>query len=163
MEFVSENLVLILCGLAGFGLLIGEAFMPGIGVAGILGVILEVIAIYSAWLHHGFQFALILTLILIAVIGLTVYLTYRSALKGRLSRSALVLNDAEAPGTEAEDKLAACQGREGVAVSALRPGGTVEVDGVRVNAASGGELIAKGAKILVVGREGDHVIGRPAG
>ena len=34
MEFVSENLVLILCGLAGFGLLIGEAFMPGIGVAG---------------------------------------------------------------------------------------------------------------------------------
>ena len=36
MEFVSENLVLILCGLAGFGLLIGEAFMPGIGVAGIL-------------------------------------------------------------------------------------------------------------------------------
>ena len=68
----------------------------------------------------------------------------------------------EAPVPEVEDKLAACQGREGVAVSALRPGGTVEVDGVRVNAASGGELIAKGAKILVVGREGDHVIVRPA-
>ena len=97
MEFVSENLVLILCGLAGFGLLIGEAFMPGIGVAGILGVILEVIAIYSAWLHHGFQFALILTVILIAVIGLTVYLTYRSALKGR---RAVCTRSAAHPGDE---------------------------------------------------------------
>ena len=46
-------------------------------------------------------------------------------------------------------------------VSALRPGGTVEIDGKRVNAASGGELIRKGERVLVTGAEGDHVTVRP--
>ncbi len=34
MEFLSSNLPLILFFLAGFGLLLAEAFMPGIGIAG---------------------------------------------------------------------------------------------------------------------------------
>ena len=48
MEFLSGNLPLILCGLGGYALLLVEAFMPGFGVAGFLGIVLEVIAIYSA-------------------------------------------------------------------------------------------------------------------
>ena len=161
MEFVSENLVLILCGLAGFGLLMAEAFMPGFGIAGILGIVLEAAAIYSAWISHGTLFALIATGIIIAVVSVTIYLSYRSALKGRLSRSDLVLKDEEKPAAEPAAKaLMAYQNREGVAVSALRPGGTIEIDGVRLNAASGGELVEKGARVRVLSAEGDHVIVR---
>ena len=163
MESLSNNLPLILCGLAGFGLLLGEAFMPGFGIAGILGVILEVFAVYSAWVHHGAVFALILTVIIIAVIAVTVFLSYRSALHGRLSKSPLVLKDTEIPKPEPASKvLLAYRNREGIAISALRPGGTVEVDGVRINAASsGGELVEKGTKVYILGAEGDHVIVRP--
>ena len=95
MDFISSNLPLILFFLAGFGLLLTEAFMPGFGVAGVLGIVLEVLAVYSAWLHHGPVPALILTLVILVLIGITVYLSYRSIMKGRLSRSSLVLQDTE--------------------------------------------------------------------
>ena len=162
MEFISDNLALILCGLAGLGLLLGEAFMPGFGVAGVLGIILEAVAIASAWIHHGPVFALIFTAVVILVVALMVFVSYRSALHGRLSRSALVLKEEEAPHVEAAaEKLLAYKGREGVAVSALRPGGTVEVDGARMNAASQGDLVEKGTRVRVLGAEGDHVIVQP--
>lgn len=162
MEFLSGNLPLILCGLAGFGLLLAEAFMPGFGVAGISGIILEVIAIYSAWLHHGTVFALAVTGILLVLTAGTVWLSYRSIMKGRLSRSRLILQDAENAAPEAaKESLLAWKGREGVTVSALRPGGTVEIDGVRLNAASGGDLIPRGARVRVTGAEGDHITVEP--
>ena len=164
MEFLSNNLPLILCGLAGFGLLLGEAFMPGFGVAGILGIILEIFAVYSAWIHHGAGFALILTVIIILVVAVTIFLSYRSAMHGRLSKSPLILKDEETGRPEPAAKaLRAYQGQEGTAVSALRPGGTVEIAGARVNAASGGgEWVEKGTRVRVTGAEGDHVIVRRA-
>lgn len=162
MDFLAGNLPLILCGLVGFGLLLAEAFMPGFGIAGFLGIVLEAAAIYSAWISHGPVFALIVTVIIIAVISVSVYLSYRSALKGRLSRSDLVLKDEEKAEADSETKsLMAYQNREGVTVTALRPGGTIEIDGVRLNAASGGELVEKGARVRVLGAKGDHVIVRP--
>ena len=159
MEFIAGNLALILCGLAGLGLLLTEAFMPGFGIAGIAGIILEVIAVYSAWVHHGGAFALIMTAILLVIIGGTVYLSYRSAMRGRLSRSDLMLKDTEIPVPDrAKDALAEYVNRQGRTVSMLRPGGTVEIGGVRVNAASSGELIEKGTEVRVTGVEGDHVV-----
>ncbi len=162
MDFISSNLPLILCSVVGFGLLMVEAFMPGFGVAGISGIVLEVIAIYSAWVHHGTMFALIMTVIILAVVGVTVYLSYRSVVKGRLSKSNLILKDTEIPVPETVKPMSAYLNREAVAVSALRPGGTVEIDGVKVNAASSGDLIEKGTRVRVTGTEGDHVVVRPA-
>ena len=163
MEFLSGNLPLILCGLVGFALLITEAFMPGFGVAGITGIVLEIIAVYIAWAYHGTVFALILTAVILVAVGTAIYLSYRSIMRGRLSRSALVLKDEEIPvPAKAAETLAGYRNREGTAVSALRPGGTVEIDGTKVNAASSGDLIEKGAKVLVLGAEGDHVIVRKA-
>ena len=162
MEFLSGNLPLILCGIVGYGLLLAEAFMPGFGIAGILGILLEIFAIYTAWVQHGLVFALVLTVILIAVIGVTVFLSYRSAMKGRLSKSPLVLKDEAAVQTPAAKSLQAWVGLEGVAVSALRPGGTVEIGDTRINAASDGDLILKGTRIRVIGTTGDHVIVCPA-
>ena len=159
MDFLSNNLSLILCGLVVLVLLIGEVFMPGFGVAGILGIVLEIIAVYSAWLHHGPVFALILTLVLLLVIGSIIYFTYRSVMNGRLSRSNLVLSGTEIPVPEAASKtLGGYLGQEGTAATALRPGGVVEIGGQRVNAASTGDFIEKGIPVKVTGLEGDHVL-----
>ena len=163
MEFLSSNLPLILFFLAGFGLLLAEAFMPGFGIAGILGVVLEVLAIYSVWLHYGLAPALIFTLVVLALIGLTVFLSYRSAMKGRLSKSDLVLKDAQHPESgQVRKTLAPYVGHEGTAVTPLRPAGWIEVDGVRISAASGGEFLEKGTRVCVTGTEGDHVMVRLA-
>ena len=162
MEFVAGNLPMILCGLVGLALMLAEAFMPGFGVAGVLGIVLEVVAVYSAWVHHGAAFALIMTAVILVVIGLMIFFSYRSAMHGRLSRSDLVLKDTEIPVPEkAKDALAGYVNRQGRTVTSLRPGGTVEIDGARVNAASPGELIEKGTEVLVTGVEGDHVVVTP--
>ena len=71
MEFLNSNLPLILWFLVGFGLLLTEAFMAGFGVAGVLGIIAEVFAIYSAWVHYGPLFAFCLTVIILVLIWFT--------------------------------------------------------------------------------------------
>ena len=95
MEFLSNDLVLILCSVIGFALLVLEAFMPGFGVAGLCGIVLEVIAVYCAWAYHGTVFALCVTLAIVLITGITVFLAYRSAVKGRLSKSPIILTSEE--------------------------------------------------------------------
>ena len=155
MDPFALNLIMIIGFVIGSGLIIVEAFIPGFGVAGICGVILEIVALRCCWVLHGIVPALLALVGVLALIGLAVFLSYRSAMNGRLSKSHLVLNDTEK--TAAEDKPDWI-GMEGVAVTALRPAGQIEIDGKRLNAASTGDFIEKGSPVLVTGMEGDHCV-----
>ena len=155
MDPFALNLIMIIGFVIGSGLIIVEAFIPGFGVAGICGVILEIVALRCCWVLHGIVPALLALVGVLALIGLAVFLSYRSAMNGRLSKSHLVLNDTEK--TAAEDKPDWI-GMEGVAVTALRPAGQIEIDGKRLNAASTGDFIEKGSAVLVTGMEGDHCV-----
>ena len=156
MPFPAGNLILILCFAIGICLLGIEAVMPGFGVAGISGIILEIVAIVCAWTQYGTLFAVCLTALSLLLIALTVFLSYRSIMKGRLSKTPLILKDTEDV-SAAPNPLEACIGREGVTVTALRPIGIAEIDGTRVNASGCGEFIGKGVRVRVTGLEGDHV------
>ena len=161
MDFLSSNQPLILFFLAGFGMLLAEAFMPGFGIAGITGIVLEELAIYSVWIHYGPGPALIFTLAVLILIGITVFCSYRSAMRGRLSRSDLVLQDTQNPeSSQVLKTLQALIGRDAVTATPLRPEGQVDLDGQRLNAASGGDFLEKGTKVRVVGAEGDHLLVR---
>ena len=46
MDQFSLNLIMIIGFVLGSGLIVLEAFIPGFGVAGICGVVLEVAALY---------------------------------------------------------------------------------------------------------------------
>ena len=72
------------------------------------------------------------------------------------------LKEAEAPAEIQAQSLQAYAGREGVTSTPLRPAGQIELDGQRLNAASGGDFLPKGTKVVVIGAEGDHVLVRPA-
>ena len=155
MDPFALNLIMIIGFVIGSGLIIVEAFIPGFGVAGICGVILEIVALRCCWVLHGIVPALLALVGVLALIGVAVFLSYRSAMNGRLSKSHLVLKDTEK--TAAEDKPDWI-GMEGVAVTALRPAGQIEIDGKRLNAASTGDFIEKGSAVLVTGMEGDHCV-----
>ena len=161
MDFIVSNLPLILCALAGFGLLLLEAFMPGFGIAGISGIILEVVAVYLTWQSHGLAAALILALVLLTITGLTVFFTYRSAMKGRLSKSDLVLKDTQDAMESRTSALLAWVGKEAIVATPLRPAGFVEVDGARLSAASSGDFLEKGTVVKITGAEGDHLTVQP--
>ena len=155
MDPFALNLIMIIGFVIGSGLIIVEAFIPGFGVAGICGVVLEIVALRCCWVLHGIVPALLALVGVLALIGVAVFLSYRSAMNGRLSKSHLVLKDTEkADATDKPDWI----GMEGVAVTALRPAGQIEIDGKRLNAASTGDFVEKGSAVLVTGMEGDHCV-----
>ncbi len=157
MDASTGTLIMILCYLFGSGLIIVEAFMPGFGIAGIAGAVLDIAAIFLTNKYYGLVWSLVATLAVLVFVGIAVFFSYRSAMKGRLSKSPIVLKDTEAVGApvlSAEDWT----DREGTAVTALRPAGRVEIGGVRMNASTSGEFLAKGTAVKVVGTEGDHLV-----
>ncbi len=156
MDPFTLNLIMIIGFVIGSGLIIVEAFIPGFGVAGICGVILEIVALRCCWLLHGTVPALLALAGILLLIGLAVFLSYRSAMNGRLSKSNLVLKDTETAADESKPDQ--WIGMEGVAVTALRPAGRIEIGGTCLNAASTGEFIEKGSPVLVIGQEGDHYV-----
>ena len=156
MDPFTMNIIMIIGFVVGSGLIIVEAFIPGFGVAGISGIILNIIALCCCWSLYGTVPALLALVGVLLLIGLAVFLSYRSAMNGRLSKSHLVLKDTEAAAeaTRPDHWI----GKEGVAVTALRPAGEIEIEGTRLRAASTGDLIKKGTPVLVTGMEGDHCV-----
>ncbi len=164
MDLFASNFVLILCFVVGTALIVLEGFMPGFGIAGISGLILEVIAVLMVGGRFGLVPAIFALLGVLLVVGIAFWISYRSAMKGRLSKTPLILRD-----TEKADAAAAAPaeetgwiGKTAVTVTPLRPAGTVEADGERMTAASGGEFIEKGKTVTVIGREGNKLLVREA-
>ena len=162
MDILASNLLLILCFVVGTGLIILEAFIPGFGIAGIAGIALEIAGIWLTGSRIGTVPALIAVGAVLLVIGLAVFLSYRSAMKGRLSKSPLILRHTENAQNASPEAGAAGQnpwiGRDGAVVTPLRPAGFIEIGGERLSAATSGEFLEKGVPVRVTGVRGDHLI-----
>jgi len=161
MEFLLENLPIILMFLFGMGLLIVEAFMPGFGLPGIAGCILQIAVIVMTYVKHGGMAALGITVCILAIVGIVVSLILRSVSKGKLSKSPMILNDTEdAMSLDVSEDLKVFIDKEGITTSALRPTGMAEFDGVRLNVQADGVFIAKDTPVKVLRVDGRNVIVR---
>lgn len=161
-EFLLANLPIILCFLFGIGLLIVEVFMPGFGLPGISGIILEGVSIYLVYLNHGGLAALGMTLVILAVVAVAVSIALRSASRGRLSKSSIILTASETPeqGYTASTDMEVFLGKEGVTTTVLRPTGMAEFDGVKLNVVADGEYIPRDTRVRVDHVEGARVVVR---
>ena len=162
LEFIAANLPILICFVIGIGLMVLEAFMPGFGLPGISGIILEVVAVALTWMNHGPMAALGMTLIVLSILAIAISMSLRSAANGKLSRSKLVLNDAESneAGYRSTEDLDVFLGKEGVTTTVLRPTGMAEFDGVRLNVVSEGEFIQSGTRVQIVRVEGSRILVR---
>jgi membrane-bound ClpP family serine protease len=162
--FLLENLPILLCFLFGVILLIVEVFMPGFGLPGISGIVLEGAAIVLTYLWHGGLAALGVTVLILAIVAVAISLALRSANRGRLSKSNIILKEEETAengytATSAAD-MQVFVGRQGVTTTPLRPTGLAEFDGVRLNVASQGDFIPKDTPVIVDHVEGAAVVVR---
>ena len=162
LEFIAANLPILICFVIGIGLMVLEAFMPGFGLPGIYGIILEVVAVALTWMNHGPMAALGMTLIVLSILAIAISMSLRSAANGKLSRSKLVLNDTESneAGYRSTEDLDVFLGKEGVTTTVLRPTGMAEFDGVRLNVVSEGEFIQSGTRVQIVRVEGSRILVR---
>ena len=74
-------------------LLVVEVFVPGFGLPGVSGLILTVIGVVITWRNYGPVAGLAVTLIALALAGIAISVSIKSAANGKLSRSALILNE----------------------------------------------------------------------
>ena len=162
LELIAANLPILICFVIGIGLLILEAFMPGFGAPGITGIVLEVVTLVMTWFEHGPVATLIVLLVVLLVLAIAISASLRSITRGRLSKSALVLNETESneDGYRSTQDLAVFMGKEGVASTVLRPTGIADFDGVRLNVSSEGEYIPAGTQVRIIKMEGAKILVR---
>lgn len=147
---------IIICVLAGVILLIVEAFMPGFGVPGISGIILLLAGVAMTWYEYGAMVGLGTTVAVLALVGVAISVSLKSASSGRLSKSDLILNDTETPPSENAD-MQLLVGKEGVVKNTLRPVGTAEFDCGKLHVTSDGGYVSEGQKVRIVRVEGTQI------
>lgn len=151
---MASNALPLVVIVLGMGLLILEMYLPGFGLPGIAGIALSVLGI--VFMSNSLLEGLIAALIELALMCVAFSFALRSAAKGKLAKSKLVLH-AVATDSKEENPLLFYMDREGVAATRLSPVGTGEFEGVRLTVLSEGEFVEAGEKVKVTRVEGNRI------
>jgi len=160
LSFITDiTLVSVLSLFFGLLLVIFEMFIPGFGVPGMMGLALLIYGV-SLTAHNVAQ-VLILTVTILAILGIALVIVLRSASKGRLAKT-LVLNNSfkKEDGYTSSEDLKDFLGKQGTALTVLRPAGTADVDGTKLDVVTESEFLPKGTKVEIIKVEGRRVVVR---
>lgn len=154
---INIGLPAAICFALGFLFIIIEMFQPGFSAPGITGTILLIIGVVIT--ASNFTQALIMIIVILAILGIMMALVLQSATKGRLSKI-LVLKEAQnkESGYIGTEDLEYFLGKEGVTVTVLRPSGTADFDGVKMDVVSQGEFIQKESRVKIIKVEGRRIV-----
>ncbi|WP_432666016.1 NfeD family protein [Wukongibacter baidiensis] len=143
----------------GLILMIIEIYVPGFGVWGIAGITCFIVGIIVT--ADTLIEALILMMILLAIIGIIFSILLHSISKGKLPKN-MVLSTSmkKEDGYIGTSDMKYFLNRQGRALTILRPVGTVDFDGVKLDVVSEGEFIPKGTMVEVIKVEGRRIVVR---
>ena len=147
--FLPDITVLtVLLLIVGFGLVLLEMHIPGFGLPGIAGAICLILAV--ALTAENFAQALVMALGILAILGIMLGVVLTFFTKGKLFKP-LILPDEQKKehGYISSSDLDYLLGKTGVAVTDLRPTGSVDIDGVKFDVISEGEYISKGTNVEI--------------
>lgn len=165
----SWEMILFFVGIA---LILVELFViPGFGVAGISGILMVVVALIASLIGNvGFSFppfsalspalgtfATTLVLLVLLIFAVSRYLPRSEG----FNRLVLQPDLSSLGGYTSADTRDDLVGRIGTAITTLRPSGTIEVDGERIDVITAGEFIVGGTPVEVVRVRGSRVEVRP--
>ena len=160
------SVLVILMFVAGVILILLEIFViPGFGIAGISGIILVFVSLFLALVGTGpvidfnaisraiIQLSASLLGAVILVFLLAKFLPKTSAFKKFVLATAEKKEEGFSSHTELKDMI----GAEGIALTTLRPTGTADFNGKRIDVVTESEYVEKGKKIRVINVEGIKV------
>lgn len=149
-----EALVLFLLGIA---LLVLELFVPSFGILGVLGAA-GVIA--GVWMSAGEQGVSSLIVALVSALVITAGVAWLFRERGVWNRFILREQLTDDKGYVSSETRTDLLGKEGVALTPLRPAGVADIGGERVDVVTAGEYVESGRRIRVVTVEGMRVVVR---
>lgn len=137
----------------GILLLIAEIYIPSFGITGVLGIILTLagIALVADTVVEGIIILLIIALALTVI----VFVSLKWIIKKNKS---LVLKESLKEDNRVYEDLKYFINKEGITVTALRPSGNVDFDGVKLQVLSNGEFIKKDVPVKVVDIQGTRIL-----
>jgi membrane-bound serine protease (ClpP class) len=175
--FFGSHLLIGLAGLealllfvAGIGLLALEVFVvPGVGLLGILGAAGVLAGLYLSLIGQlptsadFTRAAAILSAAIVVVVAWSWLLFKRLRTSRRLGLKGIFLSEdtGRDMGYESAARRDELVGREGVALTDLRPSGTGQFGDERIDVVSESEWVARGAPIRIVASEGYRHVVRP--
>lgn len=150
----------------GVVMLLVEIFLiPGFGIVGTLGILAIVTSLYLSligqFVHPGDFVSGAKVLALAFVVSFVVILIALRYLPKFTPFQRLVLKTTEAESDgyrSSPETYAALEGREGIALTMLRPAGTAIIDGEKYSVVSEGDFIEKNTKIRVYKIEGYRIV-----
>ncbi|MFH0953489.1 MAG: NfeD family protein [Verrucomicrobiota bacterium] len=149
-------IILVIVGLFLIG---AEIFLPG-GVIGVLGVMALAGAMIVGFSPavFGLQGGLLSALIIVVLVGLCIAAWVKYFPKTSMGRRMTLEKDGKT--FKAASEVESLIGKEGVALSILRPSGIAKIDGRRVDVVADGTWIESGKRIKVMGVSGPRVLVR---
>jgi membrane-bound serine protease (ClpP class) len=172
-----DLLELLILGLGVLLLLVELVILPGFGVAGVLGIGLILVGLFTLLVHpgqgfdlewEGFSwglgaegFMLRLSYLLVAVVAslLVIFLLARRLSPYLLRRNKMILDtDQEGSIAGLERSQLPVEGALGESSTPLKPGGKIEIAGRFYDALSEGDFIEQGQKVVVIKIEGSRII-----
>ena len=156
---MSASLQLYIILLVGGLFLVGaEIFLPG-GVIGVMGALALLAAVGVGFVAFGRQGGLLSTLAIVVLAGICIVIWVKYFPKTHMGKSLTLEQDGSTFKSGPAD-VKSLLGKDGVAVSILRPSGIAKFDGRRVDVIADGSWIESGRPIRVTGVEGFRVMVR---
>jgi membrane-bound ClpP family serine protease len=156
---VDVNMLAIFCFAFGFILMVIEIFHPGFGIFGIFGGILLILGIVL--MAKTIMEALVMFIVILALLGLMLAIAIQSASKGRLSKILILHSEQrKESGYIGTEDLNYFLDSEGEALTILRPAGTADFKGVKLDVVTEGDFISKGEKVKVIKVQGRRIVVR---
>ncbi|MBE6992358.1 MAG: hypothetical protein E7430_07250 [Ruminococcaceae bacterium] len=157
--FADISVVSIVIFVIGVAMLVAEVFQPGFGFFGVGGIIclLVDIIITADTLAEG----LIMAAVLFVLVALLLIVSAAMFSKGRLPKKLVLTESTDTQsGFSGVEDMQYLLGKEGKAVTDLRPAGMMDMDGVRLDVVSRGDYIRAGSAVEVVEVESNRIVVR---
>jgi len=151
-----ESILLFILGIV---LIIAEFFLAG-GIAGILGALAIVVGIILAGGNPMYMAMSVLIAIAIAVIGMVIIMKFFGKKLHLLNKMILMDATDTESGYVSNINRTELIGKLAVTSTPLRPAGTVNLDGERIDVVSEGSYIDKGKDVMIVKVEGSRIVVR---
>lgn len=160
----------ILLFVIGLVLLALEVFViPGFGIAGIAGIVLIVASLFLSLIGSGLpfvdmdrvSFAIIQLGATLLVTSVIIFFLIRLLPKSSIFNRLVLSEDEKADkGFVSSASLHELIGKEGVALTTLRPAGMAEINDQKVDVVADGDYVQQGSKVKIIRVEGSKVVVR---